>query len=112
MRLWTPRGGWYRDRHQRRRSESNRRIEVLQTSALPLGYGAGGNVTSRFTASSARVGARTGVPYLGALSNDDQNATLATMMFATTTASAWIKIPYVIQPKTATPCTPPKPPFE
>src|SRR5438445_7754827 len=58
MRLWTPRGGWYRDRHQRRRSESNRRIEVLQTSALPLGYGAGGNVTSRFTASSARVGAR------------------------------------------------------
>jgi hypothetical protein len=26
---------------QRRRSESNRRIEVLQTSALPLGYGAG-----------------------------------------------------------------------
>src|SRR3989475_6138154 len=58
MRLWTPRGGWYRDRHQRRRSESNRRIEVLQTSALPLGYGAGGNVTSRFTASAARVGAR------------------------------------------------------
>ena len=93
MRLWTPRGGWYRDRHQRRRSESNRRIEVLQTSALPLGYGAGGNVTSRFTASSARVGARTGVPYLGALSNDDQNATLATMMLATTTGSAWIKIP-------------------
>ena len=65
----------------------------LQTSALPLGYGAGGNVTSRFTASSARVGARTGVPYLGALSNDDQNATLATMMLATTTGSAWIKIP-------------------
>ena len=28
---------------QRRRSESNRRIEVLQTSALPLGYGAGGS---------------------------------------------------------------------
>src|SRR5882672_1640515 len=27
---------------ERRRSESNRRIEVLQTSALPLGYGAGG----------------------------------------------------------------------
>jgi Tfp pilus assembly protein PilP len=26
---------------QRRRSESNRRMEVLQTSALPLGYGAG-----------------------------------------------------------------------
>src|SRR5438093_13424027 len=26
---------------KRRRSESNRRIEVLQTSALPLGYGAG-----------------------------------------------------------------------
>ncbi len=25
---------------ERRRSESNRRIEVLQTSALPLGYGA------------------------------------------------------------------------
>src|SRR2546425_11135014 len=25
---------------KRRRSESNRRIEVLQTSALPLGYGA------------------------------------------------------------------------
>jgi hypothetical protein len=25
---------------QRRRSESNRRMEVLQTSALPLGYGA------------------------------------------------------------------------
>src|SRR6267143_6502338 len=29
------RGGW------RRRSESNRCIEVLQTSALPLGYAAG-----------------------------------------------------------------------
>src|SRR6266480_2332638 len=29
-------------KRQRRRSESNRRIEVLQTSALPLGYGAGG----------------------------------------------------------------------
>src|SRR6266568_7417939 len=29
---------------KRRRSESNRRIEVLQTSALPLGYGAGGSV--------------------------------------------------------------------
>src|SRR2546425_4432453 len=41
---------------ERRRSESNRRIEVLQTSALPLGYGAGGNVTSQLTASSARVG--------------------------------------------------------
>jgi hypothetical protein len=27
---------------ERRRSESNRRIEVLQTSALPLGYGAVG----------------------------------------------------------------------
>src|SRR5882672_1908656 len=27
---------------ERRRSESNRRVEVLQTSALPLGYGAGG----------------------------------------------------------------------
>src|SRR6266576_7129483 len=27
-------------RWERRRSESNRRIEVLQTSALPLGYGA------------------------------------------------------------------------
>ena len=27
-------------RSKRRRSESNRRIEVLQTSALPLGYGA------------------------------------------------------------------------
>src|SRR5258705_13410027 len=27
-------------REERRRSESNRRIEVLQTSALPLGYGA------------------------------------------------------------------------
>src|SRR5437867_11597469 len=27
---------------KRRRSESNRRIEVLQTSALPLGYGARG----------------------------------------------------------------------
>ena len=26
--------------NERRRSESNRRIEVLQTSALPLGYGA------------------------------------------------------------------------
>ena len=25
---------------ERRRSESNRRMEVLQTSALPLGYGA------------------------------------------------------------------------
>jgi hypothetical protein len=25
---------------QRRRADSNRRIEVLQTSALPLGYGA------------------------------------------------------------------------
>src|SRR3989442_15330038 len=105
MRLWTPRGGWYRDRHQRRRSESNRRIEVLQTSALPLGYGAGGNVTSRFTASSARVGARTGVPYLSALSNDDQNATLATIMFATTTGSAWIKIPEDIHTRAATPCT-------
>src|SRR5207245_7209626 len=29
-----------RSRVERRRSESNRRIEVLQTSALPLGYGA------------------------------------------------------------------------
>src|SRR2546427_9988596 len=104
MRLWTPRGGWYRDRHQMRRSESNRRIEVLQTSALPLGYGAGGNVTSRFTASSARVGARTGAPYLGALSNDDQNATLATMTLATTTGSAWLKIPQAIHPRAATPC--------
>jgi hypothetical protein len=30
-----------RPSEQRRRSESNRRMEVLQTSALPLGYGAG-----------------------------------------------------------------------
>src|SRR2546425_12533253 len=44
---------------ERRRSESNRRIEVLQTSALPLGYGAGGNVTSQLTTGSARVGVRT-----------------------------------------------------
>jgi hypothetical protein len=29
---------------QRRRSESNRRMEVLQTSALPLGYGARGQI--------------------------------------------------------------------
>src|SRR3989441_13347506 len=40
MQLRTSCGWWHRDRHQRRRSESNRRIEVLQTSALPLGYGA------------------------------------------------------------------------
>src|SRR5213593_411293 len=34
--------GWVIPRcpRERRRSESNRRIEVLQTSALPLGYGA------------------------------------------------------------------------
>src|SRR2546422_9783579 len=44
---------------ERRRSESNRRIEVLQTSALPLGYGAGGNVSSQLTMSSARVRVRT-----------------------------------------------------
>ena len=31
-----------RNHQERRRSESNRRIEVLQTSALPLGYGAVG----------------------------------------------------------------------
>ena len=30
---------------ERRRSESNRRMEVLQTSALPLGYGAGGQIS-------------------------------------------------------------------
>jgi hypothetical protein len=30
---------------ERRRSESNRRMEVLQTSALPLGYGARGQIT-------------------------------------------------------------------
>jgi hypothetical protein len=35
---------------KRRRTESNRRMEVLQTSALPLGYGAGaGNVTRYLT---------------------------------------------------------------
>src|SRR5205823_4854326 len=34
--------------NERRRSESNRRIEVLQTSALPLGYGAG-DVNSQST---------------------------------------------------------------
>src|SRR5438270_8294678 len=45
-------------RSERRRSESNRRIEVLQTSALPLGYGAGRNVKSQLTTSSARVVAR------------------------------------------------------
>src|SRR6266480_4880562 len=39
--------------NERRRSESNRRIEVLQTSALPLGYGAGRNVKSQLTTSSA-----------------------------------------------------------
>src|SRR6058998_2898910 len=44
---------------KRRRSESNRRIEVLQTSALPLGYGAGGRVRSQLTTSSARVGVQT-----------------------------------------------------
>src|SRR5438034_9202255 len=43
---------------KRRRSESNRRIEVLQTSALPLGYGAGRNVNSQLTTSSARVEGR------------------------------------------------------
>jgi hypothetical protein len=32
---------------ERRRSESNRRMEVLQTSALPLGYGAGDGKLSR-----------------------------------------------------------------
>ena len=31
----------------------------MQTSALPLGYGAGGNVNSQFTMRSARVGVRT-----------------------------------------------------
>ena len=45
-------------KRQRRRSESNRRIEVLQTSALPLGYGAGRNVNSQLTTSSARVEGR------------------------------------------------------
>src|SRR5207249_1218317 len=43
---------------KRRRSESNRRIEVLQTSALPLGYGAERNVRSQLTTSSARLGVR------------------------------------------------------
>src|SRR5437764_14794857 len=47
---------------KRRRSESNRRIEVLQTSALPLGYGAERNVSSQLTKSSARVGGRTVSP--------------------------------------------------
>src|SRR5256885_1451275 len=46
-------------KRKRRRSESNRRIEVLQTSALPLGYGAERNVRSQLTTSSARVGVRT-----------------------------------------------------
>ncbi len=35
-------GGPEKKAPERRRSESNRRIEVLQTSALPLGYGARG----------------------------------------------------------------------
>src|SRR2546426_10412014 len=38
---------------ERGRAESNRRIEVLQTSALPLGYGAGRNVNSQLTTGSA-----------------------------------------------------------
>src|SRR2546426_10367206 len=40
---------------KRRRSESNRRIEVLQTSALPLGYGAGGGVNSQAALGSASL---------------------------------------------------------
>src|SRR5882762_9973035 len=32
---------------ERRRSESNRRIEVLQTSALPLGYGARASIVTK-----------------------------------------------------------------
>ena len=32
---------------ERRRTESNRRMEVLQTSALPLGYGAGDGECNR-----------------------------------------------------------------
>src|SRR2546426_7169589 len=48
--------------NERRRSESNRRIEVLQTSALPLGYGAGRNVNSQLTTGSARVRVRTVSP--------------------------------------------------
>src|SRR5438309_6259733 len=49
--------GWVIPRcpRERRRSESNRRIEVLQTSALPLGYGAGGSVNSQPTTSSSSV---------------------------------------------------------
>ena len=50
--------GW-----QRRRADSNRRIEVLQTSALPLGYGAGvaeatglQDDTQRWPAPPARLG--------------------------------------------------------
>src|SRR6184192_1262934 len=45
---------------KRRRSESNRRIEVLQTSALPLGYGAGRNVNSQPALGSARLAAARG----------------------------------------------------
>ena len=36
-----PGGAWEGSKNQRRRADSNRRMEVLQTSALPLGYGAG-----------------------------------------------------------------------
>src|SRR5437867_10924622 len=38
---------------ERRRSESNRRIEVLQTSALPLGYGA--ELITRFVATASML---------------------------------------------------------
>jgi hypothetical protein len=34
-------------RGERRRADSNRRMEVLQTSALPLGYGAGTSLQTR-----------------------------------------------------------------
>src|SRR3989442_7234685 len=45
------------------------------------------------------------VCHLGAFANDDQKATAATMMFATTTGSAWIRIPYAIHRRAARPCT-------
>src|ERR1051326_7073774 len=63
--LW--RIGLWSGLEQRRRAGSNRRMEVLQTSALPLGYGAGCGVSCHRTWATAREPGLGGGPRPGLL---------------------------------------------
>src|SRR5437764_12716449 len=94
-----------------RRATRRAAAGAVTTASLALGGTPGAaptrhqsRVAQRSGGAASRVDSGVVAPRRGR-ANDDQKATQATMMFASTTGSEWINAPYVIHVSAPTPCT-------